>query len=366
MNQRQFRLFIVGFLLSLTLQALFTFLSGHGPVTGGPPSELAETSRRLWRGESISQPEYYQLKFQLEQQSASDGKAYWQDVFALSRNGQLVPKHCILLSALAAPFYGIFGEAGFWLFNLLCALLLIASIYLVAKRLWGDSQAKLSALLCALGTQYFVHTYSFSYDLLAATLVLGGLACIESTAVWGSFLIVSSCIVRISCLVLAAPLLFVHFIFARKSQRFAIIMGSCAGLFLNCFINYLLWGEPFSTAYQHLPYFSAGTMQLDLSSHFISLSVLLSDWVRKLIGSDVGLILYNPALLLLPFALHKIFYSATYAFENRTKAVFYALAALAYSALTFSYSMWMLSSPGNRFLLPAIYILISLISVLAR
>ena len=89
------------------------------------------------------------------------------------------------------------------------------------------------------------------------------------------------------------------------------------------------------------------------------MSVFLTNWSQKLV-SESGLLPYNLCLIGLPCVLCWLCQMRV-----RTFQLWCLGSALAYTLYIFSYYQWMVSTYGNRFLLPAIYLyLLSLIPII--
>src|SRR5690606_38813320 len=106
------------------------------PYPRHPGVAVAETAKHFWRTGSLERPEFSQIRDWCRRQSLSDtGSRYTPDVYAVAHDGRLFPKHCWLVSVLAAPFYGLAGNAGLWLFNQAALFLLFCGMYTMARKM---------------------------------------------------------------------------------------------------------------------------------------------------------------------------------------------------------------------------------------
>ena len=319
-----------------------------------PPARNAEVARSIWRTHSLEAPEFHVFEQELRRLSRDTQREYRQDVFSLGRHGELFPKHSPLSGVVGAPFYGLFGDSGFWILQQVVALLLFYSTFritsLVAKRESGVLTVTTITLLTQTLIGFFC--YMFSYDLHGLFLLICGLHVMHSRPRWGSALAALSIFVRPSYVVLLPFLLSAwHGLPERVGRPRDLLVGTGAVLCLNFAANDLMWGSPFATAYHRMVAFSPQGEPFIEQHPGFSLDVLVADWWRKLFGARVGLLPFNPALFAFPWVCawasrseHKWF-----AFSTLTGSVVYGL-------YMFSYQWWDVSFLGNRLLLPSIYL----------
>jgi hypothetical protein len=93
---------------------------------------------------------------------------------AVSRDGQLVPKHSILMPILSIPFYLIFGTIGTMYFNLLLTMLLNVFIYKLNRVFFEKNIALITTLLFATGTIILNYSYNYLGSLLSVLLLTIG------------------------------------------------------------------------------------------------------------------------------------------------------------------------------------------------
>ncbi len=94
------------------------------------------------------------------------------DQTALGSRGEWYPVHEILISIAAVPFFRALGINGLLCFNFLAALLLAAGCYSASARFAGPIGAFFGAFATALSPVCCAYVYSFSSDLLGATLLI--------------------------------------------------------------------------------------------------------------------------------------------------------------------------------------------------
>ena len=322
-----------------------------------PPARNAEVARSVWKTFSLQAPEFRVFKDELSRLSRDSHHGYHQDVFSLGRRGELFPKHSPLSGVVAAPFYGLFGDSGFWILQQILALLLFYSTLRIAS-LVGECESglvTLTALAILSETLVGLHCYQFSYDLHGVVLVVCGLHLMYSRPLWGSALATLSVFVRPSYVLLLPFLLTAWRDLPECGARLrTALVGAGLVLGLYCAVNDLMWGSPFATAYHRVAAFSPeGTLFIEDHPRGFNLNALLSDWPRKLFGTRVGLVTFNPALLAFPWVCAWASRS-----DNKWFAFSTTAGSLAYGVYMFSYRDWDISFIGNRFLLPSVYLYI--------
>jgi len=126
----------------------------------------------------LERPEFYRLyAYFIEESRIHRDRTYRQDFFTEAADGRLLPKHPVIISVMAAPFYGWMGQVGFWVFQQLVLLALIISLYRVARDLAGPEAALLTCALAAAGTNLvWYYSYNFSYDILGTMFIMAGLS----------------------------------------------------------------------------------------------------------------------------------------------------------------------------------------------
>jgi hypothetical protein len=271
----------------------------------------------------------------------------WQDVFSIGRNGSLLPKHALLVACLASPWYGVFGDAGIWIFQQLLLAGLFLCWYRLSSTIVGRDTTTLTLVVLGLGTQTLLHNTFFSYDLIAGALTIIGLDISRRLPFVGGLVTATTISIRPLSLALFPWLVGMG---KRNSVLPALLgMGTAVAGYLT--INYWLWGGFFITSYTNTPAFSHGQLVPANHATLFSLQTLMSNWPRKLFDTSVGLCTYNPALLLVPISITRIS-----GHPLARQLLLCLLAAASLCIAVFSYQLWDESYMGNRFLFPAIYL----------
>jgi len=163
----------------------------------------------------------------------------------------------------------------------------------------------------------------------------------------GAFLIPLTTFIRPSYVLIVAPLMCATYTpscrFGRLFSRRCLGAGIGVSLFLA--VNYLLWGDPFTTVYGRLPGFRNGEMVILPHPIGFDLATLKSDWPSKLWGSK-GILPFMSCVVFLPWVLGNLRHQRERWFQSVC-----LLSALLYTTYIFSYPMWMVTGTGNRFLL---------------
>jgi hypothetical protein len=328
----------------------------------GPVLEGALTAQDIWEGRGLESPRYYELLGELERASRESGAAYWQDVFAVSGGGRLVSKHPLLLSLIAAPFYGVFGNWGFWLLTLILVLVIFFALRGAAEKIAGRDCGMLVLVVGLLGTQIVFYSYSLSYDLLAAALVICGYALLLGAPLWGSFLLTLSCLIRPAFILLALPLSAARGLDCDTRGRFDLAFGAAGALALLAGSNTMLWGGPLVTAYHRFPQIVGGALAFPHASMTFSLAVFAADWGKKLFGSEVGVLRYNLAVF------GALFFPAVWTARNSYRRFLLLSMAIVFAnaLVIFSYLGWDVTGGGNRYLMGMALILALIAAVSVR
>lgn len=355
-SPRGSRYFVTASLVVLLISSgIFHRLGYRVLPVEAPPARNAEVARSVWTSLSLQPPEFLAFKNNLSRLSRERHEAYEQDIFSFGKGGELFPKHSAISGVIGAPFYGLFGDSGFWILQQTLALLLFYSTYRVTSLVAGHDTGVVTLLSVALLTEtlFGFFCYVFSYDLHGLVLLICGLHLMYSRPLWGSALATVSVFVRPSY-VLLVPILLCAWrgMPPRHSRLRGIILGAGSVVCLYLVVNDLMWGGPFVTAYHRIAAFGPdGQPFIEQHPQGFNTSVLLSDWWRKLFGARVGLLTFNPALIALPWVCAWVWHS-----KHRWFALTTLTAGVLYGLYMFSYEQWDTSFMGNRFLLPSVYL----------
>ena len=356
--ERRDRWFLAILLLCSFTFSLTLYLRGTAITPGGPALATAETAKAIWESGSLSS-HYARAVFEdastLSRTTHSD---VWQDVFAIDVRGNLIAKHSVISSLIAAPLFGMFGTIGFWLCQQVFFVTLSVSFYRCVRALSGVSLPWTSLLAICFFSPALWSSYTFNYDLHGVTFLLLGLSLSRTRPFLGSFAMACSVFVRPSYILLIPPLLFawhkpgVHKRFMRMG------FGAMAPIFLFLLYNTYFWGDPLVTTYSRLPRWMDGVMYLDDLSLGFDLVEFRSRWALKLWGSD-GLFSQYGVILTLPCAVWMAVSS------NHTRFFRACLVSAILNILfAFSYGMWEPGVSPNRFLHPSIFLFLIPFTVL--
>lgn len=318
-------------------------------VPANPYISIAQTARHLAEAGSFHQPVFGEVRETLRKTSAEHpGILLRADLYAVARDGALWPKHCVLASLCAVPFYALFGNAGFWLLNQLLIFGLLFSAYHLAGLLAGPRAALYACMILAvLSNLFWWYSYTFSYDVMGAACLLGGLALLPRLPAVAGVLWAAAVAVRAVHLL---PLPFLYAVGLSLHQLpFRPTTARCAAGFLLGWIPLLLYhtlvfGAPLAGPYAGVEYFMDGRAHSDLSSHYFSWRCLAGDWRARLFSPQDGLFIAGSIwifVLALPFLR-----------PRRHAAAFWGLMAVAcsFTVLMLCFSYWH-GSGGDRFVL---------------
>lgn len=338
---------IKGLLILLVLQmvvSLVFYLKGLTSIPEGPILRMAEASRSVWSEYSLSSPRYLELHNFLMQKSRSDCQRYWQDVYSLAVSGQFYSMHCPLLSILAAPFYGLFGDFGFWLFAQIMTALIVISLLRLARRFSGKLLLA-HVLLIGVGTPILLYAPYFSHDLFGTMLIICGVDLLTVWPIWGALCLGTAVFVRPSHIMFLPLLAFAYSGEKRSRVSQDIFLGAFLPVAIFFYFNHAFWGSVLTTTYARMPNYHCG--EIGYYQAIMRLDIFLSDWWAKLFGSPYGFLTFSPGLFLVPWAFIK-------SWSTREFWYWIVLLAtcLAQIVLTFSFDGWAVSDAGSRYLLP--------------
>lgn len=348
---------------AVTLSFGFSFschYMGLPVVRRGPAFSISEVTKSLANSESFSPPFFAEIYQSALAVSTTNTSRVWQDVFSLDKKGQLRPKHSIFSAIAAVPFFIIFGDAGFWIMQQLLLIWLLYSTFLIVTETTGKTLPWSTLLATCFMSQTIFYTYNFSYDLHACALIIGGLQLKRRSPFAGGIIMALALFVRPSLILLIAPLLFARNKTDRIKESLKAALGATLVVLINGALNYYWWGSPFLTSYHCIPAFYKGAVVLSTHPIGFDLKVLYSDMIDK-IFSPQGLLPFNLSFIALPWVL-------IYTLKQKDSfRLWCLLSAAIYTLYIFSYPMWNVTSHGNRYLFPAIYLyLLSFIPWLGR
>jgi hypothetical protein len=346
-------LLILSFLLISFTISFALWNVGFNVIQPNPAGSVAETAAAIWDEHTISRRDFAKVQQDMIDQSKSHPDTlFWQDVFAIGIDGTLYPKHPLLASILAAPFYGLFGNLGFWIFNQVVLFLLFVGIFKLAKPITSDNNLPIFLVLISMGTSIFLGSYFFSYDIVGVLLVVWSFAVVGKKHFIAGLLLALSLYIRITHLVFL-PFLLICFPVSKKNISL-ILSGFLLGLFPLLVFNFLLWGDALSGPYARTEHYFKGQVVFTPSYHSLnsfSLENFLTNIGTKLFSLNEGMISVNP---LFAVALIGIFYCSKHPQRRFILSCFFA--GLTYTLLMLSYSYW-IGAGGRRFVLPAVFLI---------
>jgi hypothetical protein len=299
------------------------------------------------------------MDFDLDQRNQSDPDVFekpqrWTNIGMYDSNiargsaGEWYPKHTLVLPFLSVPFYAVFGGIGFLVFNVVILLLMVVVIRRVAWLYAGPGAASIAAVLIGISPMFHHFAYSYSADILAAVLLVGGLgATLTRRGLAAGFLLGLSVWVKIPNgigLVLAGLLLLV-----RKDWR--TFWWFCGGAFVSMGLfagfNWYQFGAPWMTSYSQVWVIENGISKI--GDHVSSFDYPFWDGMRlQLVDGVHGLIPTAGVSLLAIFGYGRLF--------KKDRAAFALI--LLFSAITFlfycKYDFITGSHYANRFLMPVV------------
>ena len=269
---------------------------------------------------------------------------------ALGANGAWYPKHPILLSVLALPFYFVAGDIGLLAFNLvqLTALLIVA--WYLLRRVTSDAVALAATWWLAFATHLLSAAYNFSPDVLSTLLVVAGyLALVSRKAAIAGALFGLACCSRWSNVVLLPVVgIFVLHGFTRR-QWLAFGLPLAAFLLALGGLNTFMFGSPFITPYDRvIGSFQNGVPVLEVSHRAMFNMPFVPGLFQQLVHPSNGLITSGPHILFAPFGLALLW--------RRSRAETLLLGGICVVLIAFfaPYSDWRASTIGHRFLMTVV------------
>jgi hypothetical protein len=344
---------ILGTLLVSMTFSFACYLKGLDILPQGPLFAIAEATKSAWSEGSLT-PQYYHDVFESARQlSLSSSNEVYQDVFALTDDGRLLPKHSIFTVLIGVPFYALFGKFGFWILQQLFLLVLVYSTHRQVEIVSGRSMPIATVIVTCVFTPLLLFSFGPVYDLQGTALVVAGIYVGLSRPAVGGFIAGLAVFVRPTFILLSLPLCLIKLRIHGRRDIAASILGLSGAVIPYTALNWSWWGEPFLTAYHRLPHFIAGDMILRRTPLGFNWAIFSADWLNKLFGPN-GAFSFNVALVAAPWVLATLL-------RHKERGFLLSCCGLGllYSLYVFSYPMWSSSSMyGNRFLLPAIFIYI--------
>jgi hypothetical protein len=242
------------------------------------------------------------------------------------------------------------GEAGFWVFQQITLACLFLSLYQIAKSQAGARPAAILCIIVAHGTNLFwFYSYDFSYDVLGAAFVLGGVALLRKKPWLGGVLLGLSLHIRITHLIMF-PFIFYALSLDRPQRlRFWLIGGLAALLAWSPILiaNHYYFHNALAGPYAGVVMIVNGSMLPDLKTHGFAWNYLWQEWFPRLVSSRTSLLSVYPAMFLAIPA-----WVLCWKHPARSFAWLLATAGLLHLLIHLSFYGW-LQAGGARYVLPS-------------
>lgn len=282
---------LFGVLLVVTVQlAMLSF--GKQILFENPNLRAFQASVHFWETGSLTNPAYNALHNRLLSQS--DSKS-WQDVYAETISGKLVPKLSSIFIILVSPILGNLGLAGIVIVNLIQWLIIIYCLFNVFRNVGG--QSPVFFLFCLfLGTQAWSHALFPTLETNPVFLLSLAIFLSNKLPLFSGVLAGLSAFHRPTNAFCAVALGF------HSQRRFEVLVGVGIGLFLFALFNYFVWGGFTTTQYHRMPFYEYGVVTYKSGVTSFELKNLLVEPIQKLFSSHQGIVTFNLILfcLLIP------------------------------------------------------------------
>lgn len=225
-------------------------------------SFYAQTNRAIATGLTLRQEAY-------QPASWYDGSLPWyrnvDDAWSnlsVGRDGAWYPKHSYVMPILATPFYLVSGPAGLLVFNLVALGLALFSGYLLAAR-WVAPVPAAVAVLAVLTTPLVPYlAYSYSHDVLCATLTAGGLALLaHGRPGFAGAALGLALVAKITNVLVIAPMLLAITPWDRRTWVRGLA-GASIPLAMYAAANWWMFGAPWRTSYHAILTVHNGVQQV--------------------------------------------------------------------------------------------------------
>jgi hypothetical protein len=344
--------FVTALLLCTLTYSTTLYLQGALVTPEGPCFAMAETAKAIWKNGSLSSTHAGSVFEAARDLSRSTKSDVWQDVFGMDVRGNLIPKHSVISSLIAAPLFGLFGALGFWLCQQAFFVVLSYCFYRCVGALSGASIPWTSLVAICLLSPALVSSYTFGQDLHGVAFLICGLYLSRSRSFLGGLALGCAVFIRPSHILVVVPLLFAWASPSRLKGTMKVALGALCPLVLLCLYNLNFWGDPLTTVYSRLPFWTQGEMVFQRHPLGFDMQELGRGWDAKLFGGD-GLFSRYWTMLTIPCAIwmalrssHRHFFQVCF------------LAAFVNTIYVFSYPMWDPGGFPHRFLHPTILLLL--------
>jgi hypothetical protein len=294
---RSHKLVLIGLLLSVGISVWFQYephsflrrdASFYATITRG----LSENGSL--RAESLQPASWYSG----EHPQYQELDASWSNV-SVGVNGKWYPKHSFVMSAIALPFYEVFGVLGLLIFNVFAVVFLLFSSYLIAYRFVRGPPLIFALVLLGTGATFVDQSYHFSADVFSAAIVLAGFACLQHrVSLWAGILFGLALWARPTLVILIAPVAFAmsYRILSKRDVR-RVALGLVPCIFASALSNWLMFGAPWTSGYERILVVHGGVPALDSATNLFTIA--WDDGLKRMFTSTKhGFIELAPAALL--------------------------------------------------------------------
>jgi PA14 domain-containing protein/glycosyl transferase family 87 len=295
----------------------------------------------------------------LDQRNQSDTSIFekpksWTNIgmydsnLARGSRGEWYPKHTLILPFLSVPFYAALGGQGLLIFNVVILLLMLVVVRRVAWHFASPAAADVAAVAIGLTPLFHHFAYSYSADILAAVLIVGGVgALLSQRGLAAGFLLGLSVWVKIPNGIVLPLAFFLLLILKDYRTLFRFIFGCAVSLGIFAGFNWYQFGAPWITSYQRVWTIERGVSTI--GDHVSSFDFPFWEGMRlQLVDSLHGLIPTAGAAVLAIFGYFSLF--------KKSRPAFFLI--LLFSAITFlfycKYDFVTGSHYSNRFLMPVV------------
>lgn len=314
----------------------------------GPGRRMYEVAESIIHRGSLVPDYFIQLESFLRDETKRSSGAMWQDVFSLTREGRVFPKHSLLSSLLLVPFVALFGVWGVLVSTTVVQTGTVVATHYISSLLQPGVSWITSLVSILIGTQILYYSGGVAYDALGGFLIVAGVAIAKKNPLAAGFLVGAAVFCRPINLMYALILVF----FTERRRLGWAMVGVAVPTVLFLTMNHVLWGGPLITAHHRMPEYHLGEPVFSGASVRFDWNVLASEWREKLFSPVCGLLSFNPILVLVPFLGWRLIG------DGRRVAII--VVCLLECVAVFSYSGWSESVGGNRYLCPAIWLLASI------
>jgi len=265
--------------------------------------------------------------------------------FAAGPGGKIVPKHSVLMPALALPFRAAFGRVGFLVFNVVQLVLLVYAVSVLAG---NTPTARIVALVGFASSPLVFHAYNFSPDILGALLVvMAYIAAGRGRWVWCGVCAGLAVWAKVYLAVVVLP---AGLMVLAGGWRGVVtcVLGGLAALTPMLVLNAVLYGGPFITGYDLQAAVQPDGSITTRDHYSLFNQPMLPGLSRLLFNARLGAVPTAPLWTLWLVGVWFLWRAG-----ERARAAAFAAGIMANLLVFAPYEVWDATEHGNRFLFPA-------------